>query len=94
MDISTVGQSVEAVRKLLEKAVAPGIDELRHDMRDLQGRMDRLENAVARLDGRMDGISANLASISTSLAQLAAAIAISSSVRHAESDQERKAAGI
>ena len=53
------------------------MDELRYDMRDLQGRMN--------------GISANLASISTSLAPLTAAIAISSSVRRTEDNQEREA---
>ncbi|MDA8246935.1 hypothetical protein [Acidithiobacillus sp.] len=93
MDISAVGQSVEAVRKILEKAVAPGIDELRVDMKDVQSRMDRLETAVARLDVRMDSVNSNLAAISTSLAQLAAAIAISSTARYGGNDDKRSAVG-
>jgi hypothetical protein len=88
MGISPVGQSVEVVRKILEKAVTPGIDALHLDMKDAQSRMDRLETAVARLDGRMGSVNNNLAAISTSLAQLAAAIAISSTARYGGNDDK------
>ncbi|MBN6739570.1 hypothetical protein JKG47_03300 [Acidithiobacillus sp. MC6.1] len=85
MDISNIGQSVEIMRKVLEKAVAPGIEDLRGRMTLIEERVSRMDNRLDRIDNRMDSINSNLAAISTSLAQMAAALAMS------VADRDRKA---